>query len=74
MMNDNSLTGKKPPDEIIVRAKFREPNVLIEKIFKIKNINIVNDVYKIKIFAACFKIYELLKDIKFVKVFLKLSS
>ena len=32
-MNDNSLTGKKPPDEIIVRAKFRESNVLIEKIF-----------------------------------------
>ena len=41
---------------------------------KIINIKIVNDVYKIKILAACFKISELLNDIKFVKVFLKLSS
>ena len=32
---DKSLTGKKPPDEIIVKAKFNESNVLIEKIFKI---------------------------------------
>ena len=73
-MVDNSLTGKKPPDEIIVKAKFNESNVLIEKIFKNINIKIVNDEYKIKIFAACFKISELLNDIKFVKVFLKLSS
>ena len=71
---DKSLTGKKPPDEIIVKAKFNESNVLIEKIFKITNISIVNDEYKINIFVACFKISELLKDIKFVKVFLKLSS
>ena len=71
---DSSFTGKKPPDEIIVKAKFNESNVLIEKIFKIININIVSDEYKIKILAACFKISELLKDIKFVKVFLKLSS
>ena len=71
---DKSLTGKKPPDEIIVKAKFKESNVLIEKIFKIINIIIVNDEYKIKILAACFKISELLNDIKFVKVFLKLSS
>ena len=60
---DNSLTGKKPPDEMIVRAKFKESNVLIEKIFKIINIIIVNDEYKIKILIACFKISELLKDI-----------
>ena len=71
---DNSLTGKKPPDEIIVKDKFNESNVLIEKIFKIININIVNNEYKIKILVACFKISKLLKDIKFVKVFLKLSS
>ena len=71
---DNSLTGKKPPDEIIVKDKFSESKVLIEKIFNIMNVNIVNDEYKIKILAACFKISELLKDIKFVKVFLKLSS
>ena len=62
-MIDNSFTGKKPPDEIIVRDKFKELNVLIEKIFKIINIKIVNDVYKIKILATCFKISELLKDI-----------
>ena len=60
---DNSLTGKKPPDEIIVKARFNESNVLIEKKFKTININIVNDEYKIKILAACFKISELLKDI-----------
>ena len=71
---DNSLTGKKPPDEIIVKDKFNESNVLIEKIFKIININTVNDEYKIKILVACFKISELLKDIKFVKDFFKLSS
>ena len=71
---DNSLTGKKPPDEIIVKDKFNESTVLIEKIFKTINIIIVNDEYKIKILAACFKISELLNDIKFVKVFLKLSS
>ena len=46
----------------------------IEKIFKTININMVNDEYKMKILAACFKISELLKEIKFVKVFLKLSS
>ena len=34
----------------------------------------LKDEYKIKILVACFKISELLKDIKFVKVFLKLSS
>ena len=33
------------------------------KIFKIINIIIVNDEYKIKILTACFKISELLKDI-----------
>ena len=71
---DNSLTGKKPPEEIMVKDKFNESKLLIEKIFNIININIVNDEYKIKILAACFKISELLKDIKFVKVFLKLSS
>ncbi len=71
---ERSLTGKNPPDEINVKAKFNESNDLIEKIFNIINIKIVNDEYKIRILAACFKISELLKDIKFVKVFLKLSS
>ena len=71
---DKSLTGKKPPDEIIVRARFKESNVLIEKIFNDININIVSEEYKIKILVACLKLSELLKDVKFVNDFLKLSS
>jgi len=71
---DKSFTGKKPPDEMIVNAKFNESNDLIEKIFKIINIKRVNPEYKKKILIACFKISELSKEIKFVRVFLKLSS
>ena len=74
IIKEISFTGKKTPDEIIVKAKFNESKVLIEKKFNSKNINIVKDEYKIKILVACFKISELLKEIKFVKVFLKLSS
>ena len=37
---DRSFVGKKPPDEIMVIAKFNELNVLIPKILRI--INIVN--------------------------------
>ena len=74
MINDNSLTGKKPPDEIIVRAKFRESNVLIEKIFKITKIDTVNAEYNKRIFIDCFIISEELKDKKLVKDFFKLSS
>ena len=40
---ERSFTGKKPPEEINVKAKFKELNVLIEKIFKIIKINKVND-------------------------------
>ena len=36
---ERSLTGKKPPDEIKVKAKFKELKDLIEKIFKIIKIN-----------------------------------
>tara|TARA_B100001115_G_C15671433_1_gene324200 strand:+ start:71 stop:316 length:246 start_codon:yes stop_codon:yes gene_type:complete len=71
---DNSFTGKKPPEEIIVNAKFNESNDLIEKKFKIKKIKRVNNEYRRKILKACFRISELSKDIKLVKVFLKLSS
>jgi len=71
---DKSLTGKKPPEEIRVKAKFNESNDLTEKIFKIIKINNVRPEYKRKIFAACLKISELFNEIKFVKVFLKLSS
>ena len=45
-----SLTGKKPPDEIIVIDKLKESKVLKLINFKIINKKNVNDVYKIKIF------------------------
>ena len=71
---DNSLTGKNPPEEISVKAKLSESKDLIEKIFKIIKIKRVKPEYKRKIFTACLNISELLNDIKFVNVFLKLSS
>ena len=73
-MFDRSFTGKKPPDDIIVKAKLRESKVLIEKIFKIIKIKRVKDEYNKNIFVVCFKISELLNEIKLVSVFLKLSS
>jgi hypothetical protein len=73
-MLDKSLTGKNPPDEIRVKAKLSESNDLNEKMFNIIKIRRVKPEYNKKIFVACFKISELLNEIKFVKVFLKLSS
>jgi len=35
---ESSLTGKKPPEEIIVKARFNELKDLIEKKFKIMKI------------------------------------
>ena len=66
---DKSFTGKNPPDEIIVKARFKESNVLIEKKFNNININIVKDEYNIKILVACFKLSELLNEVKLVNVF-----
>ena len=71
---ESSFTGKKPPDEIRVKAKFKESKDLIEKIFKIIKIKSVKKEYKRKILTACLKISELLKEMKFVNVFFKLSS
>ena len=71
---ERSFTGKKPPEEINVKAKFNESKDLIEKIFKITKIRRVKPEYKRKIFIACLKTSELLKEIKFVKDFFKLSS
>ena len=69
---DKLFDGKKPPDEISVIERFKELNILISKIFKIKKItNVINE-YKRKIFSDCFKVSALLKDIKLVKDFLKL--
>jgi hypothetical protein len=73
-MLDKSLTGKNPPDEIRVNAKLSESNDLNEKLFNIIKIRRVKPEYNKKIFVACFKISELLNEIKLVKVFLKLSS
>ena len=71
---ERSLTGRNPPDEIIVKARFNESKVLIENKFNIINIERVKVEYNRKILVACFKISELLKEIKFVNVFLKFSS
>tara|TARA_B100000989_G_scaffold168097_1_gene125780 strand:+ start:743 stop:877 length:135 start_codon:yes stop_codon:yes gene_type:complete len=38
MIFERSFTGKNPPEEIKVKAKFKESNVLIEKILSIKKI------------------------------------
>ena len=40
-ISERSLTGKNPPDEIIVIAKFKELNDLIPNKFKIINITMV---------------------------------
>ena len=71
---ERSFTGKKPPEEIKVKAKFKESNNLIEKIFRIKKIISVIAEYNKKILIACFNISELSNEIKLVNVFLKLSS
>ena len=71
---DKLLDGKKPPEEMIVIARFKELNVLISKMFSIIKIpNVINE-YKKKIFKDCLNVSALLKDIKFVKDFLKLLS
>tara|TARA_B100000401_G_scaffold424342_1_gene353018 strand:+ start:142 stop:426 length:285 start_codon:yes stop_codon:yes gene_type:complete len=74
IINDNSFTGKKPPDEIRVKAKLRELKALIEKIFKEIKMNKVKPEYNKNILIACLKISELSNEIKLVKVFLKFSS
>jgi len=71
---ERSLTGKKPPEEINVNAKFNESKDLIENKFNIMKIMRVIPEYNKKIFIACFRTSELLNEIKLVKVFLKLSS
>ena len=59
----SSLTGKNPPEEINVKAKFKESKDLIEKIFNMIKIKSVRLEYKKNILTACFNIYELLKEI-----------
>ena len=73
-IDERLLVGKKPPEEIIVIDKFKELKDLISKIFRIMKIEIVIPKYKMKILIVCFNISELLKEIKFVNDFFKLSS
>ena len=73
-IDESSFTGKKPPEEIKVIAKFKELKYLILKIFKIIKIDNVITEYNKKILIVCFNISELLKDKKFVRDFFKLSS
>jgi len=73
-MLDRELVGKNPPEEIIVIAKFKELKVLKLNKFKITNKAIVSRIYKINILKDCFKVSDLLKDMKLVKDFLKLLS
>tara|TARA_Y200000002_G_C22451545_1_gene566537 strand:+ start:445 stop:639 length:195 start_codon:yes stop_codon:yes gene_type:complete len=60
---DRLLTGRKPPEEMRVKAKFNESKDLIEKIFKIRNIIKVRPEYKKNILIACLNISELFNDI-----------
>ena len=69
---DNELVGKKPPEEIIVIAKFNELKALTLKILRIIKIPKVMDEYSKKILKDCFKISALLNEIKLVNDFLKL--
>ena len=73
-IDESSFTGRNPPDEIIVIAKFNELNDLIPKIFKIIKIDIVNPEYNKKIFIDCLSTSLELKDKKLVKDFFRLSS
>tara|TARA_B110001452_G_scaffold222717_1_gene195691 strand:+ start:172 stop:456 length:285 start_codon:yes stop_codon:yes gene_type:complete len=66
--------GKKPPEEIILIAKFKELKDLILSKFKIMNIKNVIVEYNKKILNDCFNISVLLKDMKLVSDFLKLLS
>ena len=71
---ERSFTGRKPPDDIKVKARFNESKDLIEKMLRTIKIINVKPEYRRNIFIACFKISELLKEIKLVSVFLKFSS
>ena len=68
------LKGRKPPDEIIDIDKFRESKFLKFIILRHKKINIVKMIYSIKILNDCLNDSKLLKEIKFVSDFFKLSS
>ena len=68
------MTGRNPPEEIIVIARFSELNDLIPRMFRIIKIDKVNPEYSKRILIDCFKISAELKEKKLVKDFFKLSS
>tara|TARA_B100001287_G_scaffold182137_1_gene153609 strand:+ start:211 stop:402 length:192 start_codon:yes stop_codon:yes gene_type:complete len=51
-----SLSGKKPPDDIKLNAKFNELKVRTENMFKTRKIINVRKEYNKKILIACLKI------------------
>ena len=73
-IEERLFTGRNPPDETIVIAKFNELNDLIPKTFRIIKIDKVSPEYKNIILIDCFITSEELKDMKLVNDFFKLSS
>ena len=73
-MLDKLFAGKKPPEEIMVIAKFKELKTLILNKFKTMKIINVKTEYNKNILSDCLKVSALLKDIKLVSDFLKLLS
>ena len=71
---ERSFTGRKPPDDIKVKARFNESKDLIEKILRTIKIIRVKLEYRKNIFIACFKISELLKEIKFDNLKINIKS
>ena len=51
-----SLSGKKPPDDITLNAKFNELKVRTENMFKTRKMINVKNEYSKKILIACLKI------------------
>ena len=51
-----SLSGKKPPDDIKLNAKFNELKVRKENMFKTRKMISVKNEYSKKILIACLKI------------------
>ena len=68
------FTGKKPPEDIIVKDKLSESKDLTSKIFKSKKINNFKKLYKTIIFKDCFSVSLVLNDSRFVKGFFKFTS
>ena len=73
-IEDRSLVGKKPPDEINVKAKLNASKSRILIIFKAKKINNVSNEYSVIILNDCFNISLESNDKKSVTLFFKFLS